>query len=83
MLNFKGVGKYLEDLLAWVNVPILNSVQITFFNQLIFSTSQLPWLIHLTKGLKKLKGALIVLCNYLIKSMLLCKANINAHCINL
>ena len=83
VLNFKGVGEYLEDLLAWVNVPILDLVQITFLNQLIFSTSQLPWLIHLTKGLKKLKGALIVLCDHLIENTLFCKANVDAHRINL
>ena len=66
-LKFKGVCEYLEDLLARINVPILRSFQITFFNQLIFSTSQLPRLIHDTEELKNLKGAVIVLCDHFIE----------------
>ena len=83
VLKFKGVSEYLEDLLAWINVPILDSVHIAFFNQLIFSTSQLPRLVHHAKGLKKLKGALIVLCDHFVEITLFRKANVDAHHINL
>src|SRR5260221_4893260 len=67
VLKFKGVSEYLEDLLAWISVPILYSVQITFFNQLIFTTSQLPWLIHHTRRLKNLTRAVIVLYDHFIE----------------
>ena len=83
VLKFKGVSEYLEDLLALINVPILDSVLITFFNQLIFNISQLPRLIHHTKGLKNLKGALIVLCDDFIEIAIFRKANADAHRINL
>ena len=41
--EFKGVSEYLEDLVARVNTPLLNSICITFFNQLMF---ELPQLAH-------------------------------------
>ena len=75
VLKFKGVSEYLEDLLAWINVPILYSVQITFFNQLIFSTPQLSRLIHHTEELTKLKGAVIVLYDHFIEIMVSRKYN--------
>jgi len=81
--KFKGVSEYLEDLLAWISVPILDSVQVTFFNQLVFSTSQLSRLIHHAKGLKNWKGALIVLCDHFIEITLFRKAYVDAHRINL
>jgi hypothetical protein len=38
---FSGVSEYLEDLVARINAPILNTVDITLFNQLVFHTQQL------------------------------------------
>ena len=38
---FKGVSEYLEDLLARIDAPLLDSFHITFFPQLIFDTPQL------------------------------------------
>ena len=70
VLKFKGVSEYLEDLLALVSVPILHSVQITFFNQLIFGTSQLTRLICHTNKLKDLNdSAEIVLYDRFIEIM--------------
>ena len=83
VLKFKGVSEYLEDLLAWINVPILCSVRITFFNQLIFSTSQLPRLIHHTKQLKNLKRAVIVLYDHFIEIKISRKSYNDADRINL
>jgi hypothetical protein len=40
-LKFKGVSEYLEDLVAWIDAPLLDKLDITFFHQLIFDTSQL------------------------------------------
>jgi hypothetical protein len=39
--RFRGVGDYLEDLVARINTPLLNKMTITFFHQLIFETPQL------------------------------------------
>jgi hypothetical protein len=38
---FNGVSEYLEDLVARINAPILDTVDITLFNQLVFHTQQL------------------------------------------
>ena len=39
-LLFKGVGEYLEDLLARIDAPLLDCLDITLFHQLIFNTPQ-------------------------------------------
>ena len=41
MFQFKGVGEYLEDLVARMDAPLLDELVITFFNQLIFDTPQI------------------------------------------
>ena len=46
--QFKGVGEYLEDLVAQIDAPILNALEITFFHQLIFDTPQLTQFISRT-----------------------------------
>ena len=52
-LQFKGVGAYLESLIAQIRVPLLEWLSITLFNQIAFV---LPHLFHLinsfTKGFK-------------------------------
>jgi hypothetical protein len=40
--HFHGVSEYLEDLMARIDAPLIYSVQITFFNQLVFDIQQLP-----------------------------------------
>ncbi len=45
-LWFEGVSEYLEDLVARIDVPLLNRLRIRFFHQLIFHTPQLTQLIH-------------------------------------
>ena len=39
--SFHGVSEYLEDVVARIDAPLLCSIVITFFNQLIFNTPQL------------------------------------------
>ena len=51
-LIFKGVSVYLEDLVARIDVPLLESLQITFFHQLIFDTPQLVQFISRTPNHK-------------------------------
>ena len=52
--NFRGPSDYLEDLLARVDAPSLDHVDITFFNQLIF---RVPHLSHFIGRMEMLKSA--------------------------
>jgi hypothetical protein len=51
-LQFKGVGEYLEDLVARIDAPLLNKLAITFFHQLIFDTPQLMQFVSRTPKFK-------------------------------
>jgi hypothetical protein len=51
-LRFKGVSEYLKDLVARVDSPLLNNLEITFFDQLIFDTPLLIQFISRTPMLK-------------------------------
>ena len=44
-LQFTGVSEYLEDLLARIDAPLLKTLYITFFHQLIFDTPRFTQLI--------------------------------------
>jgi hypothetical protein len=60
--SFKGVGEYLDDLVARINAPQLSHLNITFFNQIVFDTPQLVQFISRTPTLKLLEKAR-VLCD--------------------
>jgi hypothetical protein len=47
-MQFQGVSEYLEDLVARIDVPLLNKLKISFFHQLIFDTPQLAQFISRT-----------------------------------
>lgn len=47
--TFKGVSEYLEDILAWVDPPLLDHLDIIFFRELILYTPQLAQFIGLLK----------------------------------
>ena len=47
-LRFQGVSEYLEDLVARIDVPLLNDLNITFLHQLIFEIPQLNQFISRT-----------------------------------
>jgi hypothetical protein len=47
-LAFNGDNEYLEDVLARIDVPLLDDLTISFFHQLIFDTPQLTRLISRT-----------------------------------
>jgi hypothetical protein len=51
-LVFKGVSEYFEDLVAQIDAPLLNKVETTFFNQLIFANPQLAQFFLRTNELK-------------------------------
>jgi hypothetical protein len=53
---FKGVSEYLEVILARIDAPRLDSLNITFFNQLIFNTPHLFQFISRRPTLRALEG---------------------------
>jgi F-box-like len=50
--EFHGVSEYLEDLVARIDAPLLDLLNITFFHQIIFHTPQLAQFISRTPQLK-------------------------------
>ena len=56
-LHFQGVSEYLEGLVARIEAPLLDDIIITFFNQLVFETPQLPQFIRRTEKLTLLTRA--------------------------
>jgi len=71
--SFRGVSEYLEDLVAGIDAPFLEELNITLFHQLILDTQQLAQFISRTPNLKAhneahvtfLDGAVQVLLKYL------------------
>jgi F-box-like len=54
---FHGVSDYMEYLVALIDVPQLNKLQIIFFNQIIFDTPQFIQFVNRTPTLKALEKA--------------------------
>jgi hypothetical protein len=44
--HFRGVSEYLEDLVARIDASLVQDIDISFFNQLVFDLRQLPQFIH-------------------------------------
>jgi hypothetical protein len=59
-LRFIGVSKYLEDLVTRIDAFLLNHLDITFFNQLIFDTPQLVRFMSRTPKLKAYDEARVI-----------------------
>jgi hypothetical protein len=57
---FRGVTEYLEDLVARIDTPLLDSLEITFFRQLIFHTPQFAQFIGRTPNLMAYDEAHVV-----------------------
>ncbi|KAI9512607.1 hypothetical protein F5148DRAFT_1161508 [Russula earlei] len=66
-LSFSGVSEYLEDLVAQIDIPLLDRLSVTFFNQLIFDVSQLPQLIGRIERFNLLERAIITFSERLVK----------------
>jgi hypothetical protein len=47
--TFRGVSEYLEDLVARIETPLLDSIRISFFHQLIFDIPQLSRFMRTTR----------------------------------
>jgi hypothetical protein len=65
-LWFKGVSEYLEDLVAWIDAPLLDTLKITFFHQLVFDTPQLTQFISRTPQFKAYNEARVVFSDWLV-----------------
>ena len=59
-LSFKGACVYLEDLVAWIDAPLLDNMTIIFFHQPIFDTPHLNQFITRTSKFKTLNEARVV-----------------------
>jgi hypothetical protein len=55
-----GVCEYLEGLVAWIDAPLLDNLEITFFHQPIFDTPQLTQFISRTPKFKAHDEARVV-----------------------
>ena len=62
-LWFKGASKYLEDLVARIGAPLLNTLRITFFHELIIDTPQLTQFLGRSPELKTRDEARVVFYN--------------------
>ena len=60
---FKGVTEYLEDLVARIDAPRLNCLQITFFNDIVFNMPQFMQFFSRTPKSRALEKAVIILQN--------------------
>jgi hypothetical protein len=60
--EFVGVSEYLEDFVARIDCPLLDSLRIKFFYQLIFDTPQLTRFISRPPELKARREARMVIC---------------------
>ena len=54
---FKGASEYLDDLVAHIDSPKLNNLNITFFNDIVFDTPQFIQFINRTPTFKQLEKA--------------------------
>jgi hypothetical protein len=52
LLTFQGVSAYLECLVAQIRAPLLEQLDITFFNQIVFALPHLSHLVNVTERLK-------------------------------
>ena len=56
LLGFRGASTYMEALLPWVTIPLLEKLQICFFNQMIYSIPHLQQFMS-TAGNLRFKAA--------------------------
>ena len=58
---FEGATDYLEDLVAWIDAPLLDTLDVNFFSQMMFETPQLAQFIDRTPKFKAYDDALLFL----------------------
>ena len=62
--NFRGVSEYLDDLVAWIDAPLLDTFEIRFFPQLIFHTPRLAQFISRTPNCMARDEAHVMFYNF-------------------
>lgn len=79
-LTFKGISEYLDNLMARIDAPQLNKLQITFFNQIVFYTPQVIRFISHTPMLRLEKAHVVFNQSHCTASIhLLLKTSDNQH----
>ena len=68
-LQFKGVSEYLEDLVARIDAPLLDELEITFFHQLLFDTPHLSQFIGRTPRFKAYNEARVVFHDWVVSTV--------------
>jgi len=68
--NFKGVSEYLDDLVAWIDAPLLERLQMWLSPQLIFRTPQLAQFIGRTPNFMARDEAHVTFYNFQAKLIL-------------
>ena len=63
-LQLKGIGEYLEDLVARIDAPLLHQLIITFFNQPRFDSPQLTQFMSRTPKFRAHNEALVIFRSY-------------------
>ena len=58
--RFKGACEYLEDLMVHIDIPPLNRLYITLFNQIVFDTPQFTQFVRLSPNLGPFEKAHVV-----------------------
>jgi hypothetical protein len=65
-LRLRGSSKYLEDLVARIDAPLLDTLMMTFFHQLIIDTSQLTQFIRRTPNFKAHDEARVIFSGWYV-----------------
>ena len=78
-LELRGVSGYLEDFVAQIDAPRLDSLHISFFNQLIFDIQQLPQFIGRTGILRSYNRTEVVFGRHSVKIVLRLAELANSH----
>ena len=66
-IHFKGNGEYLDDFIVQIDAPLLDSISITLFNQLIFDTPQLCCYLGCTERFNVAHRADVVFFGYRVQ----------------
>jgi hypothetical protein len=61
--GFQGTSAYLEALLPWVTIPLLEKIQLYFFNRMVYSIPHLQQFMS-TAGNLRLKTIMLTFCEY-------------------
>lgn len=67
IMKFKGISDYLEDIVAQIDAPLLDTLSIKFFHQVTFDTRQLAQFIGRTPKLEERNEARVVFSELIVR----------------